>query len=376
MKGKIIYTLNTVLIFLLIVSCTNEKVINEVVQTHNKNEIIITKEQFHNDEMVIGELINWNFKEVVVCNGKISAPVDGIAIISTQVPGIVDGIYSPIGTYVKRGSVICSLTGNELIKIQQDFLVSSVNLERLKQDYERGKIMRKENVGSEKDFLLRKSKYYTMLANYQAQKLQLELLNLDIDKIKKGDLYSSFPLKAPISGYITKQNIMVGQYIEPQKELIEIIDISSLQLQLGVFEKDIVSISIGQDVEFKMLGDKKTTHKAKISTIGKTIDNNSKMVNCIAKIEIDDHISYTYGSFIEAIIITSSNANMAVPTEAIIKSGDNNFVLVVDNEDEEKYSMQKTPVVVGKTSDNFTEIISDQTIKKILIKGNYNLQVD
>lgn len=372
MKEKITHSINTVLIFLLIVSCANEKVIDEVTQIQSENEITISKKQFDNDGMIIGEFVNWDFKEVVTCNGKISAPVDGIAMISTQIPGMVEEIYFSLGRFVKKGSVICTLAGNELVMIQQDFLISSVNLNRLKQDYERAKVMKKENVGTEKDFLLRKSEYYSMLANYQSLKLQLELLNLNIQKIEKGDLYSSFPLIAPISGYITKQNTMIGQYIEPQKELIEIIDISKLQLSVGVFEKDINDISVGQEVEFNLLGEEKITQRAIISTIGKTIDNDTKMVNCIATIEKDQNISYTYGSFVEAVIITSLNTKVAVPTEAIKKIGDNNYLLVVDSENEEKYFMKKIPVVTGRISDDFTEIITDQANLKILIKGNYN----
>ncbi len=49
------------------------------------------------------------------------------------------------------------------------------------------------------------------------------------------------------------------------------------------------------------------------------------------------------------------------------------YVFVLDKSDAGAYFLRKVKVEIGKVSDGYTEITSRQDIKKVLVKGVYNL---
>ena len=334
----------------------------------------ITQQQFESENMKIGEVSMQPFEEMVTCNGYIAAPPNGMAQISTQISGIVENIYCSLGDYVKKGQVLCKLSSTELIVLQQDFAETSANLHRLKADWERSKALYEEKIGAEKDYKAIESAYHVTKAKYQSLKLRLELLDLNTSKIEDGELYATFPIKAPINGYITSQHIVLGQFTEQQKYLMEVVDVNQLQLQLSVFENDMKHIEVGQNIAFKSIGESNSIHYATLTSIGKKINMETKTIKCIAKINKAAEFIFINNSYIEANISVNQAEAKALPSEAILKSGQNYYVLVLAKSDNQNYYLRKVEVNIGRISNGFTEIVDGGDLTKIIIKGVYNLQ--
>ena len=77
-------------------------------------------------------------------------------------------------------------------------------------------------------------------------KLQLENAknNLQSARIEATDVY----IKASFSGIVNKRLIEPGSYVNPGKELFEIVNVSTLKLTVNVDEKNIGNVKIGQQV--------------------------------------------------------------------------------------------------------------------------------
>jgi cobalt-zinc-cadmium efflux system membrane fusion protein len=297
-----------------------------------------------------------------------------MAQISTPVAGIVMTIDCALGDYVKKGDILCSLTSNELMDIQQDFAETSARLGQLKADYERSKSLLNEKIGAEKDFQAIESEYKGMTAKYNALKIRLELVRLDVSEIREGKFVSSFPVVAPIEGFITEMNLLMGQYIEQQKGLMEITDVKQLQLQLSVFEEDITKLRTGQQVEFNLLGEPSLIHTATIISIGKAIDQDSRAIQCIAKISNENGVNFINRAYVEASVVTNQTEAKALPNEAILKSDNAHYVYVVEKSEKDTYYLRKEGINIGRISDGYTEIVDSEITAKILTKGIYNLQ--
>jgi cobalt-zinc-cadmium efflux system membrane fusion protein len=169
--------------------------------------------------------------------------------------------------------------------------------------------------------------------------------------------------------------MVLGQFIEQQKNLVEIVDVNQLQLQLSVFEKEIGKLKAGQNILFKTMGETDATHTALLTSISKTIDPVSKTIVCLAKITEKKGMSLVNRSFIEARITVNQKETNALPSEAILKSGKDYFVYVVEKSDSQSYFLRRQKIEIGKTSNGFTEIIGNPDFRKVLIKGVYNLPV-
>lgn len=335
--------------------------------------IKITINQFKADSMALGTISTQTFKDEVQCHGYITATTNGMAQISTPIAGIVESVTCAMGSYIKKGQTLCIITGSELIAMQQEFSETSARLTRLKSDYDRSKSLYDEKISAAKDYIAIESEYKATRAKYLSLKLRLELLLLDVSRIEAGQLYSSFSVVSPINGYITKLNLVLGQYIEQQKLLVEIIDVSQLQLQLSVFEKDIAELKPGQSVNFRSSGENSSAGTATLVSIGKAVDPDTKTITCIAAIQKATAGNLVNQSYIEASIAVNTSEARALPNDALIKSGKDYYVLLVEKSDTEAYYLRRQKVNIGRTSNGYTEIADVTDLTRVLVKGVYNL---
>ncbi|WP_168026825.1 efflux RND transporter periplasmic adaptor subunit [Ignavibacterium album] len=338
--------------------------------------IQITKAQFETEKMQIGDPVLYDFEDVIKSNGYISSPPNGKAQISTQIPGIVKNISKSIGDYVEKGSILCTIESNEIIMIQQDFIETANKLKALTADYNRMKTLNDENITSQKNFMTVESEYKNMQAKYNGLKARIEMLKLNPNNIQEGNVSSSINLYSPINGYITMQNCLLGQYIEPQQVLMQVVDVNKLYLQFFVFEKDIAKLKIGQKVYFYSSDNKSKTLNATVTAIGKSINSTTKSIECKAVINNDDKSSLLDGMYVNVNVVTTKSTALSLPTDAIIKSGNDNFVLQKEKEKNGNYYFIKKPIKIGMSLNGFTEIIDDKNLKNVLIKGIYNLKVE
>ena len=75
-------------------------------------------------------------------------------------------------------------------------------------------------------------------------------------------------------------------------------------------------------------------------------------------------------SFVEAAVIVSNKSVKALPVSAVQKVEKTNFIYVLERKEGEKYLLKKTPVEVGASDNNFTEILSGLPAEKqIVVRG-------
>jgi membrane fusion protein, heavy metal efflux system len=351
--------------------------IEEQDQNEEKQGIItITKSQFAEEQMQLGEIQQQLFEEVVKTNGRLVSPPSGKAIVNTHISGIIKSIHINLGEYVKKGQVLCSIEGTEVIQVQQAYKEGLANLNALTAEYERLKILSKENIASKKEFIKAESEYLMAQANFEGLKSNLDLLKLDATKIEEGQISSAIQIKAPISGFISIQNCSLGQSVDPQNSLMQIVDLSKLHLQFIVFEKDVQKLAKNQKLRFYSPEEPKHVFEASLSQIGKYINPETKTIDCLAQINKDDTPQFVSNMFSMVEIVYNSFEAKSLPEEALIQSENQYYVLSLDKEDENNYYFHKVEVKPGMTQNGLCQIEISGVYKKIITKGVYNLVID
>lgn len=372
-QSKITVMIFSVAVLIILASCGNKKQAEEPVQTSD-SLIVVTKTQFETEKMALGTASMMPFDQVVKCNGKIVAKSTGMAKLSTPVAGIVQKIYCSNGQFVGRGQVLFELSGNNLIEIQRDFTETSSMLKKAKSEFDRMKALYSEKVGTEKEYILAESEYKAVNARYAALKLKIEAMGLDVAKIEEGQFFSSFKILAPISGQISQINLSIGQFADPQNYHAEIIDSKQMQLQLAVFEKEVGMLKPGQAVQFNLLSDT-LQMSATLQSVGNMVDNQTKTVACYASLAATEK-PLVNNAFTEASIIIGTDTLNAVPSEAIMKTEDEFFVLKLASQDADAYYFEKVKVEPGLTNRMYTEVKNIQSAEKLLVSGIYNLVIE
>jgi len=203
-------------------------------------------------------------------------------------------------------------------------------------------------------------------------KTRLRMINIDPVQVEKGTIVPLVSVYSPIQGFVTKQDLVLGQFIESQATVMELINLDQLQLNIHVFEKDLKDMVVGQTVHYYTPDNREHVFEATLSHIGKSIDPDSKTVLCIAQIKAPDGTALVNRLFVETEIITCQREASAIPSQALIREENRYYVLSLVDERGENLIFRKLPVNIGVVLQEYAEVL-DEGLKDILIEGAYNV---
>lgn len=335
----------------------------------------ITTAQFTNDSMRMGRAETRVFEELVNCSGYL-VPLPGAhASVSLPLKGIIAEVRCAEGQRVDKGYGLLEVSGHDLIDLQKDFTQVAAEFKRQKTSYERISTLFKDNVVSQKEFQAAESDFHAARASYAAMKLKIESLGLKAGAVENGEFSPVYHVSAPIPGIISKMSVMLGKNTGEDFPLLEITDPSNLKLKLNIFPGDIPKLFPGQGVRYQYPGDP-AIRDAVISRIGNVLCEDSKTVTCYASPMDKNTNNHVVNAFVEAQVIVNKDSALAVPAEAILKSGDHYYIFVFDHQGKEVWYFKRVQVIPGKTNGHYTEIPGLTGEEEILVRGVYNLHAE
>tara|TARA_R110002051_G_scaffold15064_2_gene47623 strand:+ start:18333 stop:19478 length:1146 start_codon:yes stop_codon:yes gene_type:complete len=376
---RIFYKIIILNIVFTIWSCGNkEKLIDDNKTqeiTFQNNRIKVLESQFTQSQMEIDSLKEMPFPTIIKANGIIDVPPENKAIVSAIMGGYIKTTPLLVGDAVKKGQLLVTLENPEFVTIQQQYMEINGQLSYLKAEFERQKTLIAEQISSQKNYLKAESEYKTALAKFNGLRKQLEMLHIAPSNVESGKITSVVSIYAPISGSITKVNVVKGAYVSPASSILEIIDNDHIHLELSVFEKDIMKVKKEQKIEFKIPEASSKKFKAEVHLVGTTIDKN-RTIKVHGHMENESENNFLTGMFVDASIITSSKLEKALPNEAIITIDDTSYVLVLDKKQIDSFHFMQKEVNIGESYNGYTQINNISQFKpdsQFLTKGIFNL---
>lgn len=352
---------------------TIEPTLANAEESHS-DKIEVTKAQFDNSKMQLGNIKEQTFSNTVQASGTISVPLQNRAAISAFSGGYIKSLPLLVGAKVRKGERLVTLENPEFITIQQNYLEAAEQLKYLKSEYDRQKTLLEEKITSEKNFLKAESDYKTNLAKANSLKKSLEMLNINPQEVINGNIVSQVAIYSPIDGYITNILVQTGAYVSPADKIIELINTDHLHLELKVFEKDLLALKKGQEVLFKVPEASNTTFYGELDIVGANIDPITRMAVLQAHINDSERNNFSVGMFIEASIITDNEELDALPEDAVVELDGKNYVLALESKDDNSYTFHPVEVEVDKTFKGYTSFKTKLDPKAThLIKGGYSL---
>jgi len=362
------------LILLLLISCSGGPAVEEEKAT-DANTVVITREQYTLAGMKTGMPEIRKFEDRLTTTAVISLPPDGMAGISAPVAGTVSSIRHKPGDFVKKGTVLLLIKSMEGIALQQDYAETTSRYMAVKENYERQKVLLGENVTSRKEFLNLEGDYKSLLAQWEGLKARVKLLNIDPGKVAEGKIADEIPLIASIDGFITRIDAITGQFVNPGTMLLEQINSDKYQLVLKIFGQDVGKLKPGQKVLIP-LSDGQKLIPAVLTTIGKTLDPTTRTIDCVASLTGNQSGEFVLGMVYKAFIILDERESPSLPGQALIKSGNQFFVLVLEKDTPGQLIFRRTKVDLGYTQNGFSEILHTAGLKDILMNGVSDIPVE
>lgn len=360
----------------MLMSCGEDKKPSTAVGVEALDDrILVTQAQFDQNKMVLGGIEEKMFTSVVSVNGMIDVPPENKAVVSATLGGYIKQTHLLIGDKIEKGQKLITIENPEFVTLQQDYMEVGEQLNYLKSEFDRQKIMRAENITSERSFLKAESQYKSALANHNGMRKKLEMLNISISNVSQGNISSVATIYAPISGSITKVNVSIGAYVSPATPILEIINNDHIHLELSIFEKDIMKIKKDQNIEFTIPEASSEVFNAKVYLVGTAI-NADRTIKVHAHLEEESDKNFLTGMFVNANIIIDAEMRFAVPDETISASDDIQYVLVLDEAREGDYYFKQIEVQVISNQKGYSIIESQNTFNatdQFLTKGAFRL---
>lgn len=295
---------------------------------------------------------------VVEANGQLEVPPQHEATVTAILGANVTSIKVIEGDKVRKGQVLAYIAHPNLARLQTNYLKAYQQVQYLEKEYQRQKRLYEEEVGSGKTFQQTEAEYLSMKGEVKGYEVQLKQLSLRVKRIQDGELYEYVPVVSPISGYVEKVLVQIGQYVEPQTEMFAIVNTEHIHADLMVFEKDVHRVKKGQKVLFTVASVPGNTLSAEIYSVGKKFEQSPKAVHVHAEIDKKEDFLIP-GMYIQGKIHTESASVQALPTEAIIQEEGKPYIFTAEAQQEDgKTEWMFTPVEVrtGTTDEGWTEI--------------------
>lgn len=370
-----IYFITLVLGTTLLASCTNPTLPLETIEhtAEEENSVVFTKAQFNTAGINFGQIEEKQISGTIKVNGLLDVPPQQLANVSVPLGGFLKNSELLQGTRVKKGQRIATIENIEFVQLQQDYLEAMNQLEYAKADFERQQELAKENVNAKKTLQFAKTNYYNWQAKSKGFQEKLKMLNINFSSLEAGNISSSIPIYAPISGYVTEVNVNIGKYVNPSDVLFEIVDTNHLHAELIVFEKDVPKLKIGQKVRFT-LANESTERMATIFLIGRKITTN-RTIRIHCHIDKED-TELLPGMYLKALVEAGGALVQALPDEAIIDYQGKKYIFVNTNGNapNEAYQFRMIEIEVGSSELGYTEVILPDDYKKdlkVVTKGAY-----
>jgi cobalt-zinc-cadmium efflux system membrane fusion protein len=297
-------------------------------ESENSTSTSLTTEQVKTIGLQLGAIEPRDLSATIKANGTLRVPNKNKGNITALYGGVIKSMSIELGNTVRKGQVIATISNPQFIQLQEEYLTLGNRIVLAEQEMQRQKELSEGNAGAKKNFQAADAELNTLKTRKASIQAQLQLMGINPHNINNSNLQAEVAVTSPISGAISNIYSTIGSYVDVASPLAEVIDNSSLHLDLEVFEKDLPMIRIGQKISFTLTNHPGTQYEAAVFNIGSSFSNNSKTIS------VHCHVSGDKKGLIDGMNTTgfvnlSRVTTPAVLSEAIVNDNGKDYIFIL-----------------------------------------------
>jgi membrane fusion protein, multidrug efflux system len=150
-------------------------------------------------------------------------------------------------------------------------------------------------------------------------------------------------VRSPIAGVVAKRMVNGGERILPDAPIVNVVDLSRLELEAAIPASDVPSVVLGQSVRFRVDGFGDRQFEGKIERINPVAEPGSRAIKLFVAVPNAD-FSLKGGMFAEGVVmLTSAVTSPVIPASAVFEEAGQSYVFSI-----EEGKLAKRPVSVGQ----------------------------
>lgn len=261
-----------------------------------------------------------------------------VANIQSKVSGWVEKLYLDFtGQKVRKGDYLLEIYSPDLVSTEEEFLLAVKNraVSPKNGDQEMGRM------GEGMYEAARKRLQYFDVPEHQIAELE-----------KNGKVFKTLHLHSPFDGVLTGKQVFAGMQVQPGMTLYTVADLSTIWVQADVYEQDIGWVKPGDKAVITLPAWPGKKFIGRVRYINPFLEKETRTVK--VRMEFDNPgLELKPEMYASVEIGTGNHMGVAVPTEAVIRGGRKDIVIVAKGDG----LFEPREVKIGVEGDKYLEAL-------------------
>ena len=280
----------------------------------------------------------------IATNAMVSGPVvtgsiqpERKADLRAEVQAIVLQVLKENGDVVKRGDILVKLDEtsirDNLNSAEDNVRSASLSLEQVERAQQRLKTLRASGMASLQALDDAEVKVDAARSEVSASKARATTARQQLQRTV---------VRAPFDGVVSERKVSAGDTASLGKELVKVIDPTSMRFVGNVSADKISQVKMGQAVSFRVNGYASQEFHGKVTRVDPAANDVTRQVEVLVGF-IDSNQPKVSGLYAEGNIESMTVDALSLPESAVVKSGDKSYAWrIVGNK------LKKVDLVLGK----------------------------
>ncbi len=278
-------------------------------------------------------------RTAITLTGEVQLNENTAVHLSPRVAGVIESVAVDIGATVQAGDELFAINSLEFGRALSNYELSRVLAALAEKNYAREKNLLAQKASSEQELIAAQMHYEQQRAEFKAagQALQaigltaadMAELNDDARETKLGRLAT----RAPIGGTVVEKHAVIGELVEPGRDVMLVADLAALWVWAHVNERDLAALIAARTdgpitVEVAVNAYPGRTFAGQMDYIGATMDEQTRTVKVRATVANPDG-ALRPGMFCEVrAALGAAEPALIIPRAAVLSDEGRDFVFV------------------------------------------------
>ena len=234
-----------------------------------------------------------------------------VAMINARSPGVVREVRADVGKRVDKGAVLAIIESAAIGAERGKLQAARSRLQVADSTASRKRELHASGIAAQKDVQLAEQEREAARADLSAAEAALGVVGGGTGS------GSTYAVTAPLAGVVVRRSIAVGQTVDSGPILFEVVDASSMWVEVDVPEQHVGAVKQGQVVNVVVDALPAKTFAAKVDYVAPEIDARTRTAHVRALLQNDDGALRANMFGKARIAVGSDHASVMVPRSAV-----------------------------------------------------------
>lgn len=257
------------------------------------------------------------------------------ADLRAEVSAVVLSVVKENGDPVKRGDLLVRLDPtsirDSLTAAQSSMTAASQAFDQAERQFQRMKTLRETGVVSAQQLEDVEIQRNSAQSEREAARTRVVTARQQLERTE---------VRAPFDGIVSDRKVSAGDTAQVGKELLKVIDPTSLRFEGLVSADAIGNVATDQHVWFRIHGFANREFEGRVMRVNPSANVTTRQVEVLVRFADPKQQPNVAGLYAEGRIETQSTASLMLPNAAIVREGDNAFAWQVKDAKLHKAALQ------------------------------------